>query len=108
LKIIEFSSEFDDKVLRYLRAYYSKSFNKDWKYDDETIAVFVHEEFVWRTSSHQTIVAIFEPSDFPGRSKITVIGSGGGEGILGFDWGSQSAAENTLVKRIEEMTSPRY
>ncbi len=107
MKIIEFSSEFDDKVLRYLRAYYSKNFSKDWRCEDETVAVFVHEEYVWRTSSHQTIVAIFEPSDIPGRSKIKVIGSGGGEGLLGFDWGSQSAAENTLAKKIEEITSSR-
>ena len=108
MKVIEFSSEFEDKVLRFLKMNYSKNYSKGWSYGNGTIAVFVHEEFVWRTSSNQTIVAVVEPSDIMGRCKITVIGSGGGEGILGFDWGSQSAAENTLAKKIEEITSSRY
>lgn len=102
---IEFSSEFDDTILRYLRQNYSKNYNKSWKFGNGRLAVFVHEEYVWRTSSNQTLVVVFEPSVSLGKSRITIIGSGGGEGLLGFDWGSQSAGENTLVKKIKEITS---
>ena len=108
MKIVEFSNEFDDTVIRYLRSNYSKNFSKGWKYNNGTIAVFVHEEYVWRTSSNQTLVVIFEPSISVGRSRVTIIGSGGGQGLLGFDWGSQSSGENTLVKKVKEITSSNY
>ncbi|MFW9844271.1 MAG: hypothetical protein ACFFEV_06835, partial [Candidatus Thorarchaeota archaeon] len=83
MRTIEFSNEFDESILRYLRRNYSKNFSKGWSYGNGTLAVFVHEEYVWRTSSNQTIVVIFEPAGISGRSKITIVGSGGGEGLLG-------------------------
>ncbi|TFG32121.1 hypothetical protein EU528_04250 [Candidatus Thorarchaeota archaeon] len=108
MKTIEFSSEFDQKVLQYLRRNYSKIFSKGWNYNNSTLAVFVHEEYVLRTSSNQTITIIFEPTGIGGKSRITIISSGGGQGLFGFDWGSQNAAENTLVKRIKEITASNY
>ena len=72
------------------------------------IAVFVHDEYVLRTSSNQSITIIFEPGSRQGISRATVIASGGGEGLFGIDWGSESAAENTFVKRIKEVTKSRY
>ncbi|MHA1851549.1 MAG: DUF6054 family protein [Candidatus Thorarchaeota archaeon] len=107
MRSIKFSSEFDESILRYLRRNYSKNFSNGWNYGNGTLAVFVHEEYVWRTSSNQTIVVIFKPVRNL-RSKITVICSGGRKGLLKFDWGSQSAAEKTLVKKIEEITSSRF
>jgi hypothetical protein len=108
LKIVEFDSEFDETVLHFLRKNYSKNFSKGWRYGRGTIAIFVHEEYVWRTSSNQTITVVFEPTDMNERSKVTILSSGGGSGFLGFDWGSESAAENTLAKKIKEITSSRY
>ena len=108
MRTIEFSSEFDNQILRYLRRNYSKNYSKGWKYGNGTLAVFVHEEYVYRTSSNQTLVVVFEPSVSSGRSRVTIIASGGGQGLLGFDWGSQSSGENTLVKKIKEITSSNY
>ncbi len=108
MKTIEFDSEFSETVLNFLIRNYSKVLSKRWNSGKNTIAVFVHEEYVKRTGSDQTITIVFEPSGVIRRSRITVIGSGGGKGIMGMDWGSESAAEDTLIKRIKEITSPRY
>jgi hypothetical protein len=108
LKIIEFDSEFDETVLQFLRRNYSKNYSKGWSYGNGTIAVFVHEEYVLRTSSNQSITVIFEPTETNMKTRVTVISTGGGKGLFGFDWGSESSAENTLVKKIKEITSSRY
>ena len=107
MKIIEFDSEFNETVLDFLNRHYSKELSKRWNSGKNTVAVFVHEEYVMRTGSEQTIIIVFEPSGVTGKSRITVIGSGGGKGIMGIDWGSESAAEDTLIKRINEITSSR-
>jgi hypothetical protein len=107
LKSIEFDSEFSETVLNFLIRNYSKELSKRWNSGNNTVAVFVHEEYVMRTGSEQTITIVFEPSGI-GKCRITVIGSGGGKGIMGIDWGSESAAENTLIRRIEEITSSKY
>jgi len=108
LKIIEFDTEFSETVLNFLIRNYSKVLSKRWKSGKNTVAVFVHEEYVMRTGSDQTITIIFEPSAVNRKSRITVVASGGGKGIMSIDWGSESAAENTLIKRINEITSPSY
>lgn len=107
LRYIEFDREFDYRVHDYLEKNYSKSYSKRWTVGDTIVAVFVHEEFVFRTSSNQTITVIYESAISQQKSRITVIASGGGQGLLGMDWGSQSAAEDTLERRIREMTTGR-
>jgi hypothetical protein len=108
LKIIEFDSEFNNQVLNFLRNQYSKMYSKHWSIGNKTIAVFLHEEYVLRTNSNQSIAVIFEPGRREGLSTVTVIASGGGEGIFGITWGSQTAAENTIEKRIKEIAKNRY
>ncbi|RDE15231.1 MAG: hypothetical protein C4K48_04090 [Candidatus Thorarchaeota archaeon] len=107
MRYIEFDREFDYRVHDYLEKNYSKSYSKRWTVGDTIVAVFVHEEFVFRTSSNQTITVIYESAISQQKSRITVIASGGGQGLLGMDWGSQSAAEDTLERRIREMTTGR-
>lgn len=65
------------------------------------MGLFIHEEYVFRTSSYQTISVIVErPSDSK-KCSITVVASGGGGGLLNINWGSHGAAENTLIKIIK-------
>ena len=108
MKTIEFDSEFSEQVLNFLRSNYGKKYARRWKIGNNTIAVFVHDEYVLRTSSNQSITVIFEPGSHEGTSRATVIASGGGEGLFGIDWGSESAAESTFEKRIREITRSRY
>ena len=100
MKTIEFDNEFNEQVLNFLRNNYGKKFARRWNLGNNTIAVFVHDEYVLRTSSNQSITIIFEPGSRQGTSRATVIASGGGEGLFGIDWGSESAAEKTFLKKI--------
>ncbi|MGQ4912898.1 MAG: DUF6054 family protein [Candidatus Thorarchaeota archaeon] len=104
MKSVYFDSEFDDRVLSFLSARYAKVFSRVWRCDRNRVGVFTHEEYVLRTSSNQTITCIFESGRDGQRSKVTVIASGGGQGLFGFDWGSQGAGESTVVNRIKEVT----
>lgn len=108
MKTIEFDSKFDDNALNFLRKNYGKRFARRWIVGKKTIAVFVHDEFVLRTSSNQSITVIFEPGRNEGTSRVTVIASGGGDGLMEIDWDSESAAENTFMKQIQEITRNQY
>lgn len=108
MKTVEFDSEFNELVLDYLRANYGKLYFRSWNLESNTLAIFVHDEYVLRTSSDQSITVVFEPSTRQGRTLVTAIASGGRQGLLGIDWGSQSAAEKTFEKRIREITRDRY
>jgi hypothetical protein len=67
------------------------------------LAVFIHEEYVFRTSSYQTLTVIIESSGNLRRATLTVIGSGGGGGICNFNWGSQTAGEDTVIRNIQNL-----
>jgi hypothetical protein len=38
------------------------------------------------------------------RSEVTIIGSGGGQGLFGVDWGAQWAEETTIAAKIRHIT----
>jgi len=91
-----------DSLLRFLQQNYSKVLQRIWQEGSKTLAVFIHEEFVWRTSSNQTITVILEYDAQEGRCKLAVVASGGRSGVLQFDWGSQGSAESTFIKAVEQ------
>jgi hypothetical protein len=90
-------------IIEYLSRNYSKVTRKVWKTDQLTIGLFIHEEYVFRTSSYQTLTTVVESAGDFGDCSITAIGSGGGGGLFNFSWGSQNAGENTIIKKIENM-----
>ena len=104
MRTVYFDSRYDDRVLSLLKAQYGRVFSRVWRCNENRVGVFIHEEYVWRTSSNQTLTCIFESGRNGGRSKVTVTGSGGGQGLFGIDWGSQGAGENTVVERIRQLT----
>ncbi len=107
MKQITVPGEYTGMIIEYLSRNYSKVIHKIWRTDQQTIALFVHEEYVFRTSSAQTLTTIVESNGDFGDCTVTAIGSGGGEGLFNISWGSQSAGENTILKNIEKMIN-RY
>lgn len=71
------------------------------------MAIFIHEEYVWRTGSYQSLTAIVESQGNFGQAVLTVVGSGGGGGICNFNWGSHSAGEDTLIRKVESLIGQR-
>ena len=94
-------------VLDYLSSTYAKVTRKVWRTQELTIGIFIHEEYVFRTSSYQTLTTVVESTGEFGDCTITVFGSGGGGGIFNISWGSQNAGENTIIKNIEKLVD-RY
>jgi DNA-directed RNA polymerase subunit RPC12/RpoP len=91
-----------DSLLSFLRQNYSGVLQRIWQEGSKTLAVFIHEEYVWRTSSNQTITVILEYDAQDGRCKLVVVASGGRSGLLQLDWGSQGSAESTFMKAVEQ------
>ena len=100
MKTIKVPREFTQQILDVLKQRYSKKYSRVWRNESGIMALFIHEEFVLRTRSYQTIsVVVEQPSDSRNCS-IAVVASGGGGGWLNFNWGSHGAAENTLIKVV--------
>jgi len=93
--------EFAEKIMAFLRNNYSKIHSMKWRFPDTVLSLFIHEEFVLRTKSHQTITTVLESNGGNGNCRITVIASGG-KGTWS-SWGSESAGENTVRRRIEKL-----
>jgi hypothetical protein len=72
------------------------------------MAIFIHEEYVWRTGSYQTLTTIVESHGEFGQAVLTVVGSGGGGGICNFNWGSHSAGEDTVINNVQSIISQGY
>ncbi|MFW9967466.1 MAG: hypothetical protein ACFFEA_09965 [Candidatus Thorarchaeota archaeon] len=103
-----------ESILEFLSRNYSRVLKKEWREGDKIYAVYVHEEFVVRTSSDQTLTTVIEYDQSAERGLCTIVGSGGRQGLFGFDWGSQSDGERTVKAGIvaliekDEMRGKRY
>lgn len=97
LNLVEINS-----LVRFLQQNYSKVVHRIWHEGTKTFGVFIHEEFVWRTNSNQTISVILEHDAEGGPCKLVVVASGGRSGLLQLDWGSQESAESTFIKAVEQ------
>lgn len=100
---MEVSSLYTDELLTFLGTNYAKVFSRVWESAGRRVGVFIHEEYVFRTGSYQTLTTIVDEVDIS-TCKITVVGSGGGGGLFNISWGSQSAGERTLQKHIQRIT----
>jgi ribosomal protein S27E len=91
------------KVLDFLSRNYSRVYRKEWREGNKILAIFIHQEYVLRTSSDQTLVTIVEYNQSNERGLCTVVASGGGKGLFGFDWGSGTDGERTVSSKVENL-----
>lgn len=101
MKTIEVPREFTRKILDVLKRRYSTKFSRVWHNEVGLVGLFIHDEYVFRTGSYQTISVIVEQLSDTRKCAITVVASGGGGGWFNINWGSHGAAENTLIKIIK-------
>ena len=105
MRAVVFSREFDERVLSFLRSNYASIYSKTWRSGASRVGVFIHEEYVLRTGTNQTLTTVFESVEGQSQSKVTVVGSGGGKGIFGIDWGSEADGERTIAVKVENIVS---
>ena len=60
MKTFTFDGQYVNRVIDYLSHSYSAVTRKVSKTEQGVMAIFVHEEYVWRTGSYQTLTAIVE------------------------------------------------
>jgi hypothetical protein len=92
-----------EEVLGFLSKNYSKVLKKIWREGDKIYAVFIHQEYVHRTSSNQTKTILVEYNQTVEKGLCTIVASGGGEGLFQFDWGSESDGERTVKNQIVKL-----
>ena len=70
----------------------------------DNTALVVAEDFSWRTSSNLLLVVAFV---FSSETVCTVmyVSGGGGQGILGLDWGSEGNRSDHLVHELQEVAA---
>jgi hypothetical protein len=107
LKTLSFDGQFVNSVIDYLSHNYSAVTRKVSNTEQGVMAVFVHEQYVLRTGSYQSLTSIVESQGDFGQATLTVIGSGGGGGICNFNWGSHSAGEDTVIRNVQDLISHR-
>ena len=103
MRTLNFDSQYLNQVIDYLSYNYSAVTRKINRSANSMMAVFIHEEYVFRTGSYQTLTSIVESRRDFGQATITVVGSGGGGGICNFNWGSHSAGEDTIIRNIQDI-----
>jgi len=111
LKTLNFDDQHVDRVIDYLSHNYSGVTRKISNTEQGVMAIFIHEEYVFRTGAYQSLSVIVESRGDFGQATLTVVGSGGGGGVCNFNWGSHSAGEDTVinnVRNIIEGRSKRY
>lgn len=103
MKTLTFDGEHINRVIDYLSHNYSKVTRKVNHTPQGVLAIFIHEEYVFRTGSYQSFTSIIESQGDFGQATLTVVGSGGGGGICNFNWGSQSAGEDTVIMNVRNI-----
>ena len=103
MKTLTFDGEHINRVIDYLSHNYSKVTRKVNHTPQGVLAIFIHEEYVFRTGSYQSFTSIIESQGDFGQATLTVVGSGGGGGICNFNWGSQSAGEDTIIMNVRNI-----
>jgi len=103
LKTFNFDSQYVNRVIDYLSYNYSGVTRRISNTEQGVIAIFIHEEYVFRTGSYQSLTVIVESQGDFGQATLTVVGSGGGGGICNFNWGSHSAGEDTLIRNVRDV-----
>jgi hypothetical protein len=89
-----------DVLLSRLHSSYSNKLEKVWENTDMINAVFIQSELAIRTMSEQSITIIVQYYKETRECEVTVVSSGGRNGLLRIDLGSQTAAESTFSEQL--------
>ena len=68
--------------------------------DGRRCIVLVFEKHYSRVGNRLTLTVTVD--DLSGRTRVHMVGGGGGEGLFGFDWGAADSFEQMVVSALEE------
>ncbi|MFX1251829.1 MAG: hypothetical protein ACFFCZ_09495 [Promethearchaeota archaeon] len=75
----------------------------------DQISILIMESYSFRVNSDLTISVIFEfkNSSLEEEVFVTILASGGGQGLCGIGWGIHSSREREVLRRIEEVAKTK-
>ena len=60
--------------------------------------VLVYEKHYWRAGNRLTLTVTMD--NMGGRTRVHLVGGGGGEGLFGFDWGAAQSFEGVVEEAL--------
>lgn len=67
---------------------------------NETCVVLVYEKHYSRAGNRLTLTVTLD--NFTKRTRMHVVGGGGGEGLFQFDWGASKSFEHSILDALEQ------
>ncbi|NHI83573.1 MAG: hypothetical protein EAX81_04665 [Candidatus Thorarchaeota archaeon] len=88
-------------LLDFLRKEFSNKYARVWDFEDGTIGVFVRDKLMLRNMQTLTLTVTIEARSIWQEFIVTVIASGGREGVFRLDWlGAETAAEQWAEREV--------
>ena len=92
-----------DPLIDFMSREFSNKFGKVSTFSDGLMAVFVRDKLMLRNMQTLTVTVTIEVKDHYNEAVISIVASGGREGIFRLDWlGSENAAEKWAQREIEK------
>lgn len=93
-------------LLKFLHREFSNKYGKVWDYEEGTVGVFVRDKLMLRNSQTLTVNVIVEHKSAWKELVVTILASGGREGIFRLDmWGAENGAESWAEREIRKVLS---
>lgn len=69
--------------------------------EDRICIVLVFEKHYYRAGNRLTLTVTLD--NLGGVTRVHTVGGGGGEGLLGFDWGAADSFENCAIEALRDV-----
>jgi len=93
-------------LLEFLRNNFANKYSRVWDFEEGTVGVFVRDKLMLRNSQTLTVTVIVEHKAVWREFVVTILASGGREGIFRLDmWGAENGAEGWAEREIRKTLS---
>jgi len=93
-------------LLGFLRSDFANKYSRVWDFEDGTVGIFVRDKLMLRNSQTLTVTVIIEHRATWRELVVTVLASGGRQGLFRLDfWGAENGAEGWAEREIRNALS---
>ena len=91
-----------DSLIEFMSREFSNKFRQVTRFSDGLMAVFVRDKLMLRNMQTLTVTVTVEWKEIYNEALISIVASGGREGIFRLDWlGAENAAEKWAQREIQ-------
>ncbi|MFX0107670.1 MAG: hypothetical protein ACFE7R_05270 [Candidatus Hodarchaeota archaeon] len=93
-------------LLAYLERRFANKYSRVWDFEEGTVAVFVRDKLMLRNMQTLTVTVTVESRSIWQEFIISIIASGGRDGVFRLDWlGAENGAEGWAEREIRRALS---